>query len=356
MSKTLTLIVPGDPDQRTGGYLYDRRISGELQAAGWEVETVSLEGRFPLADALAEQAMDTALGACEEGRRVVIDGLALGAVPEAVEGHAQRLDLTALVHHPLADETGLDEPDRERLLVSERRALACCRRIVVTSAFTARRLRQLGLSERPARVVEPGVSAAPLAPASQARLGGDPEPEQQRLLCVASLTPRKGQDVLLNALAGLQSMRWRARFSGSTQRDPAFARQIEQQRRSLGLEQRVELPGERAPNQLESDYAWATVCVLPSRYEGFGMVITEALARGLPVISSTGGALADTLPDDAGLKAPPDDSAALRRTLGRWFDEPQLRLDLTRGAVAWRQRLPSWADSARRFAHALERA
>jgi len=354
LSQTLILIVPGDPEQRTGGYLYDRRITQELRARGWQVRVVGLAGEFPLADDVAAGAMAAALEGLDDGDAVVIDGLALGAVPAAVLPHTRRLDLSALVHHPLADETGLDEHARQRLLDSERRALALCRRIIVTSPFTARRLQVLGLSRRKAFVVEPGVAPAELAPAVKARLDGHPEPAREHLLCVASLTPRKGQDLLLAALAGLESTGWCARLSGSTRRDPAFARRIEQQRRCLELEPRVELPGEREPAALEADYAWATVCVLPSRYEGYGMVITEALARGLPVISTTGGALADTLPDGAGLKIPPNDHKALRRALSRWLDEPQLRRALTEGAATWRGRLPSWTDSARRFAQVLE--
>jgi len=354
LSKPLTLIVPGDPDQRTGGYLFDRRIVEELRQLGRTVDVVGLDGRFPLADQTAVASMDAALTALPEAAAVVIDGLALGAVPEAVSPHAARLDLSALVHHPLADETGLNQPDRQHLLDSERRALALCRRIIVTSAFTARRLVELDLSTHPAFVVEPGVEAAALAPAARARLGEAMEPAEEHLLCVASLTPRKGQDVLLDALAGLPGHGWRCRLSGSEQRDPAFARRVKQQVQRLGLVDRVELCGERDAAQLAADYAWATVCVLPSHYEGYGMVISEALARGLPVISTTGGALADTLPDGAGLKVAPNDVAQLQAAIARWMGDPSLRRELTAAAVRVREQLPGWADSARRFAMALE--
>ena len=355
MSDTLTLIVPGDPAQRTGGYLYDHHIVEELRHAGRKVRVLGLSGRFPLADSGAARAMDAALSERPDGAAVVIDGLALGAVPDAVARHAARLDLSALVHHPLADETGLDPALQRQLLDSERRALALCRRIIVTSAFTARRLQALGLSERTPAVVEPGVATAALAPVANARLNEQPEPAEEQLLCVASLTPRKGQDVLLAALAGLEASNWRCRLSGSDQRDPAFAARLAAQLQALALGGRLELTGERDPLSLEADYAWATVCVLPSHYEGYGMVVSEALARGLPVISTTGGALADTLPDGAGLKVAPNDVGQLRAALERWLSEPQLRRDLTRAAVGLRAQLPSWADSARLFAAALER-
>lgn len=353
MSPALTLIVPGDPEQRTGGYLYDRRIAEALRCMGWTVDIIGLEGEFPLADHDSIRAMDSALSGLPDRAAVVLDGLALGAVPEAVAPHARRLDLTALVHHPLADETGLTEVDRQRLLISERRALSLCRRIIVTSAFTARRLQELGLSEQTACVVEPGAEAQALAPVAAARLKQGFEAHEERLLCVASLTPRKGQDVLLDALADLPRSGWRCRLSGSEQRHPAFAADLKAQIKSLGLGDRLELAGERDDRELMADYAWATVCVLPSHYEGYGMVVSESLARGLPVICTSGGALAETLPPGAGILVPPQDAAALRAALQRWLGEPELRRELTRGAARARANLSSWTDSARRFALAL---
>ena len=353
MSQTLTLIVPGNPEQRTGGYLYDRRIAEELRRGGWQVRVIGLAGTFPLADDKAARAMYTTLDELGDGEAVVIDGLALGGVPDAVAPHAKRLDLSALVHHPLGDETGLEEPARQQLLHSERRALALCRRIIVTSPFSARRLQALGLTRQRPLAVEPGVTPAELAPAAKARLEGAPEPIEERLLCVASLTPRKGQDVLLTALAGLPTAGWRCRLSGSAQRDPDFAKRLKNQIQRSGLSDRIELAGERDEAELAADYDWATVCVLPSHYEGYGMVVTEALARGLPVISTTGGALADTLPDDAGLKVAPNRPNQLGQAISRWLSDPALRRDLTLGASRARARLPDWRNSAQRFADAL---
>src|SRR5699024_5652655 len=132
-----------------------------------------------------------ALRRLPDGARVVIDGLALGGLPDALAGQSQRLDISALVHHPLADETGLDAAARARFLALEQRALAACDRVIVTSAFTARRLQFLGLDDRAADVIEPGVDAAPLADRAAARLEGRENSGRQRLLCVAALTPRK---------------------------------------------------------------------------------------------------------------------------------------------------------------------
>lgn len=349
----LTLIVPGDPAQRTGGYLYDARIVEALRQRGWSIEVRGLEGRFPVTDARAASSMDETLQALPEGHRVLIDGLALGGLPEVAAAHAQRLRLIALVHHPLGDETGLQASQRRQLLRSESRALAHCRELIVTSPFTARRLAELGLAERPARVVEPGVERAELAPRVRRRLEGRADTETEQLLCVASLSPRKGQDLLVEALAGVREQAWHCRLVGSPDRDPDFAARVQRRIEDLGLAERIELTGEADEIGLKQAYLDASVCILPSWYEGYGMVISEALARGLPLISTTGGALAETVPESAALRVEPGNASALRRALERWLTDPGLRLDRTRAAVRQRDTLSDWPQAGERFERIL---
>lgn len=347
----LTLIVAGDPDQLTGGYVYDAQMVAQARARGWRVSVVGLQGRFPAPDARARESMADALASLPDGARVVIDGLAMGGMPEQVEPHAGRLDLIALVHHALADETGLDAAQRSAFLESESRALAAVRRVIVTSPHTARGLSRLGVPESRIRVVEPGVEKAPLAASAT-------EPEDasrpQRLLCVATLTPRKGYDLLVEALAGLADRDWTCEAIGSHRRDPGHAAGLVDATRARGLEERLLWLGEQDAAGLADAYHRADLFVLPSRYEGYGMVVTEALARGLPVITTTGGALADTLPPEAGIAVAPDDAVALREALAAWFDDAGLRRRLRRGALAARQGLADWSQAGERFLDALD--
>ncbi len=348
------MVVPGDPKQRTGGYLYDAHIVGQLRDLGWSVEVVGLEGRFPDADELATRAMQRALSGLPDGAAVVIDGLALGGLPDAVAAHDRRLDITALVHHPLADETGLDAGVRDRLLARETRSLQACRRVIVTSPFTARRLREMGLDQRTPHTVEPGVDMAETSETVAARLQGREPAGPERLLCVASLTPRKGQDVLVRALAQLADRDWRCILAGSIERDPRFAARVSGMIREADLADCIECIGECDQGALEAEYSRAGLCLLPSHYEGYGMVVGEALARGVPMITTTGGALADTAPVDSCLRVEPGSADALGGALGRWLGDPGLRRRLTGNAVARREHLRSWSEAGREFAAALQ--
>ncbi|WFM70378.1 glycosyltransferase family 4 protein [Halomonas sp. CKK8] len=347
----LTLIVAGDPDQWTGGYIYDARMVAELRSQAWRVEVVGLEGRFPLADQQARHSLAQVLARLPDNARVVIDGLAMGGLPEEVERHAERLRIIALVHHPLADETGLDPAQQRAFRDSEARALTAARRVVVTSHHTARALRDYGVPDGRLRVAEPGVEPAPLAASAlDDRVATPP----WRLLCVATLTPRKGHDGLLKALAGLQDRDWTLEVIGSHSRDPAHATRLLEITRRHGLTSRIVWAGERDAAELAAAYHRADLFVLPSLYEGYGMVVTEALSRGLPVITTTGGALADTLPPEAGIAVPPGDARALREALRRWMDDPEVRCRLRRGAVRARQGLVDWQRAGQAFMAALE--
>lgn len=347
--KPTALLVAGDPNQYTGGYIYDARISRALNAAGRPIETIGLAGRFPEADDTAEAALSAALAARADGESVIIDGLVFGALPDVVERESKRLRLIALVHHPLADESGIDGALADHLFESERRALAHAAHVIVTSAFTARRLvGAYGVVRHGLDIVEPGLDK----PAQHAPRARNTTP---RLLCVASLIPRKGHTVLIEALAQLIDLDWRCDCIGDIERDPACVNDVRQAIDRHGLGQRVHLTGSRPPDTLSAAYTSADLFVLPSYYEGYGMVVTEALAHGLPVITTTGGALADTLPDDAGVAVPPGDADMLADSLRRLLSDPEAHDALAAGASRAAAALPDWDQAGARFASVLDR-
>ncbi len=346
-------MIPGALAQRTGGYRYDARMVEGLRARGWSVRVHELEGAFPEGDAAAHRAMDGALSGLPDGSLVLLDGLAMGALPEPIAAHAGRLRLVSLVHHPLHLETGLSDEERARLRAREVEALGHCRGAVVTSALTAEQVAELGMPPARIRVAPPGTDPASAAqgPASGAEV---------EFLCVASVVPRKGHDVLVEALAELRGLssdllegaRWRCRCVGSLRRSPDFAERVRGLIEAHGLSDRVELTGECSDEELRAHYDRASVFVLASHHEGFGMVLTEALAHGLPVVATTGGAIPDTVPEGPGLLVPPGDAPALARAL-RSLLSPELRERAAAEARSAARTLPDWDRATETFERAL---
>ncbi len=345
--RALAFVVPGDLATLTGGYRYDRRLIEGLGAGGWQVTCHSLDPGFPAPSEAALRDAAEKLAAIPDGRLTVIDGLAYGAMPEIAAAHAERLRLVALVHHPLADETGLAPGTAERLRQSERRALAVARRVLVTSPATARAVEGLGVPAERIDVVEPGTDPAPLARGSAGGVLG--------LLCVGAITPRKGHAVLVGALARIADRAWHLVCVGNLDRSPATVADLRHRIDALGLNGRVTLTGEEGEAAIGAYYERADLFVLPSYHEGYGMALAEALAHGLPIVSTRAGAIPDTVPQAAGRLVPAGDVAALADALAALLDDPSLRGRLAAGARAARERLPSWESACIRFAAALGR-
>jgi glycosyltransferase involved in cell wall biosynthesis len=175
------------------------------------------------------------------------------------------------------------------------------------------------------------------------------------LLAVGSVVPRKGYDVLIAALARLSDLPWRLVIAGDRGRSSPTARQLDADIARHGLAGRIELLGAVAPERLTQLYAGADLFVLPSRHEGYGMAFAEAVAHGLPVVGTTAGAIADTVPAAAGVLVPPDDVDALTGVLRRLIANPAERERLAAGARAAASSFPTWHESAALFARVLER-
>lgn len=341
------LLVPGDLGALTGGYIYDRRILEGLSALGWDARAHALDASFPRPSTAALADAARLLDSLDSCRLVVIDGLALAGLLPLLGDARKRLALVALIHHPLAYETGLEPGEAAALARLERDALAEVARVIVTSPWTRRELAAFGVPPARIDVVEPGTDPVPLRPRARG--------SALRLLSVGSLTPRKGHDVLFDALALLTDRDWSLRCAGSLERDPATAAALAARIERLGLGPRIALLGELDPAGVAAEYARADLFVLPSHLEGYGMVIAEAVAHGLPVVATAAGAVADTLPAGTGVLVPPGDSAALARALAALLDAPDALAALAHKAAAARDRLPTWGASARRFAAALAR-
>ena len=345
--RSVVFVVPGRIDTPTGGYLYDRRMTEGLPQHGWSVEIRELDESFPYPTSAALVHAARVLADVRDGTCVLVDGLALGAMPAVIEHEASRLRIVALVHLPLGADVGIDRETATRLAAVERRALDAAALVVVTGMATLPILAEYGIARDRVVVVEPGTARGPLARGS----GGSP----LRLLSVATLNPGKGHEILLQALASIPHRGWHLTCVGSVARHPATVDRVRATMRRLGLAERVSLVGELDALRLADCYDCADVFVLATLHETYGMAVAEALAYGLPVVSTTTGAIPDLVGHDAGLLAPPGNTEAFAGVLARVLGDARLRARLAEGARRIRDRLPSWDQAVGQMAAALGR-
>jgi len=347
--KRVGFAVPGDLTIPTGGYAYDRRIIRGLREMGWQVDGLDLGEGFPFPSEETRKFARARIAEAPSGMPIVVDGLAFGALPEEMRELGAGRHLIALVHHPLAFETGLPRDAAETLRASEAAALRCARRVIATSAFTARLLAsEFGVAGDRVKIVRPGSDRKPRAQGS----GKAP----LALLCVGAVVPRKAYEVLIAALARLRDLPWRLTIAGDLRRHPIAAARLAADVARFDLGERVTIAGAISAQQLETLYAGAEIFVLASLFEGYGMAYAEAIAHGLPIVGTSAGAIPETAPATCALLAPPGDVDAFAAAVRRLIEDSGERARLAAGAWAAAAALPTWEESAKLFGEAIEAA
>jgi glycosyltransferase involved in cell wall biosynthesis len=337
------VVVPDgvdDPTRPSGGNNYDRHVCRGLSALGWSVHEHPVAGCWPRPDTTSLAWLADAVRRLPDGAVVLLDGLVASTAPDVLVPEARRVRLVMLVHMPLghspADNGAGDVRRRERAVLSAAAA------VVTTSAWTRRRLLELyALPADRVHVAEPGVDRAALAAGTAA--GGS-------LLCVAAVTLAKGHDVLVDALSTIRGLSWRCACVGSLDSDPVFVASLGRRLRDVELRDRVLFTGPLTGADLDRRYAAADLMVLASRAETYGMVVSEALARGLPVVAAEVGGVTEAVGHGAdgirpGLLVPPDDPAALGGALRDWLGDAELRTRLRRAACERRTSLRRWSST-----------
>lgn len=327
------LVVPAgidDPARVSGGNRYDREIRDDLRDAGWSVTEIAAEGPWPRPDARAQTSLARSLDALPDAALVLVDGLIASGARAVLVPRSERLRLVVLVHMVFGGDA---VPERDESAV-----LAVARAVVTTSAWTRRRLlERYPLPALRVHVARPGTEWAPVSPRT---------PGGGRLLCVGTLSPLKGQDLLLEALGGVVGLPWRCTVVGPLDRDPRFVSSLARRVTAIGIADRVRMLGTRTPAALRLEYQDADLLVVPSRVESYGMVVTEALAAGVPVIGTAVGGIPEAVGRTScgvpGLLVPPDDSAALAAALVRWLTDAGLRCRLREAALRRRETLSDW--------------
>ena len=339
----LAFVVPAgidDTQHPSGGNLYDQRVRDGLRERGWQVREIACPGDWPAPDAAVRAWLARGLAELAAGTTVLMDGLVACCVPAVLAAQASRLRVVVLLHMPLG--VPPTAGDAAMVAARERQALACAQRVIVTSAWTGQWARTAGgvAGERIALAL-PGVDAAPRSASGT---------DGTRLLCVAAITPLKGHEVLLDALAMLRGARWQLGCVGSATVDPDFAQALRRRAEDAGIADRIVWHGALHGAVLERAWAQSDLLVLASRKESYGMVVAEALAHGMPVIASDvggipealGRAIDGTLP---GRLVPPDAPGALAQALRQWLADPALRGRWRAAALARSAGLPRWRDT-----------
>jgi glycosyltransferase involved in cell wall biosynthesis len=328
--------------------VYDERVCRGLAGSGWEVRRSVVRGTWPEAGPQNRAEVSRVLAGVPAHGLVLLDGLVASTSPEVLAEHASRLRLVVLLHLPAADEPGRVDP--RDAAARERSALGCARVVIVPSEAIRRRLlADPGLAGLTVHVAPPGADRAAVTAATRAG---------SRLVCVAAVTRRKGHDVLLEALAMLRDLRWSLVCAGPEDREDGYVGLVRRRITAYGLGDRIRMLGALDPEAIAAVYGDADVLVLPSRAEPYGMVVTEALARGVPVVGTAVDGLPEALGrapsgDLPGELVPPGDPGALARGLRCWLTEPQLRRRLRTAALARRGTLPGWGATTSAVAAAL---
>lgn len=328
--------IPGDIDTLTGGYLYEKRLLSGLRDLGHDMQHLELPASFPDAGPDDMACAVGMLQSLDPARPLILDGLVSGAIDPA--GLATvRAPVIAMVHHPLAEESGLNEARQSQLLQTERENLRLSRHVLVPSPHTRRILiDRYDVPPAKITVARPGVDKTrlPRAPVSP-----------PLILSVGILHPRKGHDVLIAALTRIAHLDWQAVIVGNPW-DRSHAAALQDMVNASPVAARIHLAGRVSDTRLRRLYARASVFALATRYEGYGIVFDEALLNGLPVVSCDTGAVPETLPTGTRLLTPIDDPAAFAAALDRILSDGALRERLTLAAETAGQALPDWRDTA----------
>jgi len=343
---SIAVAVPGDITTLTGGYIYDRHLIDELRRAGHDTTLVMLPDSFPFPsqDEMAQACAQ--LQALPAASVVIIDGLAFGALPPP-EVARIKARIIALVHHPLTFESGLPADQQAHLLQTETANLRHAVQVIVPSPHTKATLVSLyAVPDTRIHIALPGIAQRTATGAAV------PPPARPLILSVGILHPRKGHDVLIDALGQIAARDWEACIVGNPWQD-GYAQVLQDWIDVLGLGGRVRLAGRVSADDLATLYAQASLFALATRYEGYGMVFNEALIHGLPIVSCATGAVPDTVPQAAGILTACDDPAAFGAALAQVLDDPAQAATMRAAARDAGARLGTWADTARIAAQAI---
>ncbi|MFY9607881.1 MAG: glycosyltransferase family 4 protein [Blastocatellia bacterium] len=338
-------IVPGDIRRQTGGSLYNRKLAERLSERGLRLEMITVPDLPYLAGLIAGVIIAPCL-LLRLARRnydvVVEDGWAHPTT--LLFNLACRLTggvrLVIIVHQVRWRAT--KPPVRFIVRMVEQVALRCAHLIVAVSHFIAGEVEGLvGKSERIA-LGRPG--SAPLPGSVWER--GETEAAPLRLLFVGNCTRLKGLDHLIAALGLLGDIPLRLDVVGDVNVERQYYKRLVRQAKALGVSERITFHGAVSHDHVGNFYSRADIFAFPSLYEGFGIVLAEAMHAGLAIVATRTGAANEIVSEgENALIVPLADSVALAGALRRLATDAALREDFGRRSRQLSHSLPTWKQT-----------
>jgi glycosyltransferase involved in cell wall biosynthesis len=344
----VALVLYGDLDFISGGFLYDRMLVDYLRRQGEEVKIISLPWRsYP--GGLLDNLSPPLRRRLENIKADVIlqDELAhpsLFGLNRRRRGSGQA-PLVAIVHHLRCSEARPAWQNRLYKIV-ERRYLASVSGFIFNSRSTRESVEALVGRGKPSVLALPAANRFTVGLSQEDLAARAREPGPLRLLFLGNVIPRKGLHTLLEALARVPREGWRLTVVGGLEVDRAYVQQIQRQIDEAGLRGQVEFTGIIEDEQLASRLARSHLLAMPSSYEGYGIVYLEGMAFGLPAVATTGGGAKEIITSGRdGFLIAPGDAGALAGNIRALMDDRDLLLKLSLNAQARFVAHPTWEDA-----------
>ncbi len=341
-----TFIMLGRRDALTGGYIFNYRMAEYLADSGIELDVIS---RDTVPEGLRDSVLRTSLHVARRVLRarpdvVIVSKSYLYMAPLRFCLAFSRIPLLYLVNHLVWRDRRDGRGSLPRRWIV-RWLLGRARRILVISASTANDVENLGLPQERLRIIHPGFDR-PEGPVPER----DPSRSPVSLLCVGSLTPRKAQDVLVMACTHLGERTFTLDLVGDKEADPGYTEALEKQVKDLNLSDRITFHGMVDKDELASFYRKADILVHPSRWEGYGITVAEAMWLGLPVVACEAGAIPELVwYNVSGYLVPAGDHEALAGGIAELIDSPDLRRSMGTEGRRIAEQWGGWEKSTKEF-------
>jgi glycosyltransferase involved in cell wall biosynthesis len=334
----IALLIYGSLDTVSGGYLYDRKLVEHLRAHGDEVEVISLAWSN-YARHLTHNFSAALL------RR--LNGIRANVLLQDELNHPslfwlntkikRAYPIISIVHHLRSSERHVTAALRLYRVI-ERRYLRTCDGFIYNSHTTRATVEQALGESRPHVVAYPAGDRL-LSAQTQSRQ----DDGTLRLLFVGNVSARKGLHTLLSALAHVRG-EWQLHIVGDTRVEPRYAARMHAL--AAPFADKVRWHERLSDDALKVQFAMCDALVVPSQYEGFGIVYLEAMSFGVPVIATDAGAAREIVRDDVdGFIVPAEQPLTLASAIQKLFDVGR-RAALSHNARARFDDFPTWAQSA----------